>query len=124
MDNIVERQEVTVEDLPEEFATKSKMDLEENESTIDELPYDIFSMEKLDDFLEILKILEDASNLDIKIGRNRLADILKTRGLSLSPEQIRTKLKELEKFGLVDIGTTKQGTIINQKGKAFLGQMK
>lgn len=124
LDNIVERQEVTVEDLPEEFATKSKMDLEENESTIDELPYDIFSMEKLDDFLEILKILEDASNLDIKIGRNRLADILKTRGLSLSPEQIRTKLKELEKFGLVDIGTTKQGTIINQKGKAFLGQMK
>lgn len=124
LDSIVERQIVTVKDLPEEFAKKSKAILEQNESTLDELPYDIFSTEQIDDFVEILKILEGASNFNIKIGRNRLADILKTKGLSLSPEQIRTKLKELEKFGLVDIGTTKQGTVINQKGKAFLAQMK
>ncbi len=124
LDSIVERQIVTVEDLPEEFTAKSKVNLEQNKSTLNELPYDIFLAEEVDDLVAILKILEDACNFNIKIGRNRLAAILKTRGLNFSPEQIRTKLKALEKFGLVDIGTTKQGTVINQKGKVFLEQMK
>ena len=56
----------------------------------------------------------------MKIGRNRISDILGTKGINYSSEQIRMKLKELEVLGLVNIGTTRQGTTISQEGKVFL----
>ena len=66
------------------------------------------------------RVAKNADNLNLKIGRNRILEILSTKGFNYSAEQIRAKLKELEMLGLVNIGTTRQGSSISQAGKLFL----
>lgn len=120
LDSIVEKQIVTVEDLPEELTKQSIVDNKQKEIELKELSTGILPLEKIHEYIHILKILQYANSLNIRIGRNRIADILMSKGVYLSSEQVRTKLKELEKLGLVNIGTTKQGTRINQRGINFI----
>ena len=117
--NIVDKQMVTIEDLPEEFMMHYT-DENDNVEKLDDLVVDMLPKQKIDEYIQILKILENADNLNMKIGRNRISDILGTKGINYSSEQIRMKLKELEVLGLVNIGTTRQGTTISQEGKVFL----
>lgn len=124
LDNIVDSNEVTVEDLPEDLRVQAAVIEKEKSPVLPESVLEILGVEKIDEYIEILKVLEKANYLSIKIGRNRIAQILRTKGLKLTSEQIRIKLKQLEKIGLVDIGTTKQGTTINEQGKIFLKKYK
>jgi transcriptional regulator with PAS, ATPase and Fis domain len=118
--NIIDKQEVTVDDLPEEFLMHYSRDKEYKRKKLDDIGVDMFQKEKIEEYVHILKILDNADKLEMKIGRNRISEILKTKNINYSSEQIRTKLKELEILGLVNIGTTRQGTSISQKGKLFL----
>jgi len=124
LDSIVEKQVVTAEDLPEDFVMRSMLHKEENELEFKEIFAESLPKEKINEYTEILKILEHAENMKIIIGRNRISDILESNGLYLSPEQVRQRLKELEKIGFINIGKTKQGTTINQEGKMFLKNIK
>lgn len=117
--NIADNQMITIEDLPEEFLYHY-YDNENDDDKIDDMMFDMIPKEKLNDYLNILKVLENADNLNLKIGRNRILEILSTKGFNYSAEQIRAKLKELEMLGLVNIGTTRQGSSISQAGKLFL----
>ncbi|MCR1898893.1 sigma 54-interacting transcriptional regulator [Irregularibacter muris] len=120
LDSIVEKQRVTLRDLPEELIAQLTPFNELPQWEGEHASKNLFFVEKMDVYIEILKILERANRLDLKIGRNKITEILKTKGLNFSTEQIRTKLNKLEELGLVDIGKTKQGTRINEKGKIFL----
>lgn len=124
LDNIVESKVVIVEDLPEDLARQTIEHNKVDKSVLEKSTIEILSTDKIDEYIEILSILENANNLNIRIGRNRITQILKTKGLKLTSEQVRVKLKQLEKIGLVDIGATKQGTIINEQGKIFLDEQK
>lgn len=116
LDNIAEGEIVNPEDLPEEFMQNEKDD--SFEEMIEVLLTDSDRIH-----VEILKILEKTNSLGINIGRNRISNILKSKNLDLSPDQVRSKIKELEKIGLVEIGSTKQGTNISSEGKNYLNKI-
>mgnify|MGYP000194268142 FL=1 len=120
LDSIVESKVVTLNDLPEDLLTQLTKDRVEKELISEEAFTGIVSTDKMREYVEILKVLEKANILNIKIGRNKISDMLKMRGVYLSSEQVRTKLKDLDKIGLVDVGTTKQGTTITERGRLFL----
>ena len=74
----------------------------------------------INEFIFILKELYLAQELNKNIGRRKIADNAKINNLDLSPQMIRTRVKALEKMGLVNIGTGRQGTNITKEGIDFL----
>ena len=116
LDNIAEGEVVYREDLPEDFMQNK------NDDSLEDM-IEILSTSRDKIHVEILKILQKTNSLDMNIGRNRISEILKNKNFDLSPDQVRTKIKELEKIGLVEIGSTKQGTNISDDGKNYLNKI-
>jgi len=125
-----------LKNMVEYFSIKSK----HTKIDIDDLPYDIMSNyelkksnfesditlnEKLQSYNQdlikyILEITYSNKNNHSTIGRKRMKSILNKKGLKITDSKLRTLLKHLESYNLVDVGITKQGTIITDKGEFFL----
>jgi len=124
IDSIVEGDEVKLEDLPEEFITQIEGMKKVEDNIIGQIDVDLLPSEKLDAYVAILKILNSTNELGVKMGRNKISKILIDNNIDLSPEQVRSRMKELERAGMVEIGNTKQGTIMSSKGRMFLESYK
>lgn len=59
---------------------------------------------------------------NLSLGRQRLVNELRKKGIPLTEDMVRTRLKALERKGLVSIGSGRQGTTITEKGRELLAQ--
>lgn len=72
--------------------------------------------------LAILKIMSDLADFGQSIGRRRLQVLLGQAGIQLTEDQIRTRLRALEKQGLVKVSLGRAGSTITEKGKEMVWQ--
>ncbi|SHJ65181.1 Transcriptional regulator containing PAS, AAA-type ATPase, and DNA-binding Fis domains [Anaerobranca californiensis DSM 14826] len=68
----------------------------------------------------LLKKIYELNENNIIVGREKLADVLKESGFSMTPAQIRVRLEKLEKMGLIIKKKGRIGTIITTEGKKLL----
>jgi transcriptional regulator with PAS, ATPase and Fis domain len=71
----------------------------------------------------VLKSLYDARNDNKAIGRESIRKMAKDNGLEITDSQIRTVMRILVKYGLVRSGTTRQGSVITQRGIDFINSL-
>lgn len=111
---------ITLDHIPEQLTVPStRLELPPPLRT-DEGLRDLIAL-PLDDLdMKILTVLEAFYHSQQVVGRYSLSQVGVLRDLGLTEQRLRTRLKKLEKLGLVDIGTTRQGTKITEKGMACL----
>lgn len=118
MTQITDSQLIGVDALPPylDFVKTRSGKVKEEKSLDIKLP---FGIEKAQ---FILKTLGESQEKNIRIGRRKIAMLGSKQGLeNFTEDKVRTMLKHLEKEELIFIGTTKQGSIITEKGKEYLG---
>lgn len=120
LETLCDHQVIGPGDLPEEFQTGIGRETEgdqwmwtpvitENGSRIAE------------DLAYILEQLHRAMQNGAVLGRNKLCRLSQSRPEgALSPEQLRTRFEKLERYGLIKVGRTRQGSRITDKGELFL----
>lgn len=119
--SVVEENKVETKHLPEEFRMVGRNDQKENNEKNKKIKNILKQKGNIDEFIGILKVLNDAQKQGINIGRKRIADGLKNQQIKLTPEMVRGRLKILEKYELIKIGRTRQGSTLTNKGKKFIG---
>ncbi|KRQ85834.1 Nif-specific regulatory protein [Caloramator mitchellensis] len=79
-----------------------------------DLPFDIFYEHNplRQDLKIILNIIEDLSKKGENASRRKIEGICKERGLNLTEQMIRTRLKELEKMGYIKPRKGRGGTVL------------
>ena len=118
-DSIVDNTEITVADLPEFFMRHISV---HEDTSYDEIE-DYFSNKNMfDDCMNILKVMDSYKNKKILLGRKTIKNILEKNEINLSLEQIRHRTDKLSEIGFVNIGKTKQGSSITNKGILFLSK--
>jgi transcriptional regulator with PAS, ATPase and Fis domain len=118
--SVVEEPKVEPRHLPEEFQKIDKDKKEENNNESNRINKKLKEEGNLQEFIGILNVLYEAQKQGINIGRKRIADKLKERQLRLTPEMVRGRLKILEKYKLIEIGTTRQGSSLTEQGKELI----
>ncbi len=79
--------------------------------------------EMLGEFTAILEELEISRMLDTNIGRYKLLENLREKKVMLSEYRLKYYLKLLNKHGLAQSGSTRQGTMITDKGLEFIARL-
>lgn len=74
--------------------------------------------------MHILHIIDSYTSSNKIAGREKLTEELNEQGHSLTQYQMRTRLENLEKRGLVTMGRGKQGTTLTEKGMRYLEKQK
>ncbi|MCR1899327.1 sigma 54-interacting transcriptional regulator [Irregularibacter muris] len=120
IDNIVESEWVSKEDLPGDFIDGIDQYSKGEGSPPGEIDFNLLPLEDMKDYIAVLKVLDNTKELGMKLGRNKISEILKSIRIDLSPQQVRLRLKDLEKIGFVKVRSTKQGSMITEKGRHFL----
>ena len=72
------------------------------------------------DLLLILSAIKELEQQSLIAGRGSLSKLPKLQNIGLSETKVKTRLKKLEKMGLVSIGTTKQGVHLTQDGNNII----
>ncbi len=124
LETLCDHQEIAPADLPEEFRTYGGGEpageqwlwepviAENGRKTAEELAY-------------LLEQLHRAMQNGAVLGRNKLCRLSQSRPEGpLSPEQLRTRFEKLERYGLIKVGRTRQGSQITEKGETFLQSWK
>ena len=124
--NIVEETVVKPEHLPEEFRdkgdfpdTSGKNRLASNQDRSNECNVILAQLKNFgmpEEFIPILRILNQARFQEQKLGRNRIAEKARTQDLRITQDMVRYRLKKLAEVGLVHIGKKRQGSRITEKG--------
>ncbi len=114
---ISENKTIEKEDLPEKFFNNICSKDNDVYYLIND---DLDSKKILKQCLIILEQLKYAKTNSIKIGRNKLRDLIEEKGINITVEQLRQRLILLKNYGLIVSGATRQGSIITEKGKMFL----
>jgi PAS domain S-box-containing protein len=116
MTGVMEGNEITVKDLPEQF----KQLEEDNEvALVDVLAY----LEKEGDlfgFYAILSCLYEAKKQMKRIGRGKVLEHVNTLGSPLTEQQIRRRMAVLRDLGLIYAGNKGKGSIITDAGTSTL----
>ena len=117
--SVVEEKRVKPKHLPEEFQLKKS----ENEFANDEFIEIKEQLKKNGDLIEyitVLRVIKEAKEQGIKIGRRRIAQKVSSQGIELSPEMVRNRMKKLKEFELIKVGKTRQGSRLTDKGKKIV----
>lgn len=75
-------------------------------------------------FVMVLNELESAEKVYSRASRSYLVNRLSEKGIPITDNILRRILRELEELECINIGSTKQGTKITQKGKETLKRLK
>lgn len=118
LETLCDSDEITPDDIPEEF--KKNMDLKS--------PYNIEFENILSnckestilEFHAILNSLYMANSEKSSMGKTAICRLMNNLGVEISVEQVRHRLSKLSYHGFIDVGKTKQGSKITQKGISFL----
>lgn len=110
-----ESNQLTSEDIPDKgFFIGAATDDHEKKISEEVLP-------KLKEELKyLLKEVNSFNNKNELVGREKLAKIFEGTGYEMTPYQVRNRLEELERIGLVIKKRGKHGTIVTEKGKKTL----
>lgn len=115
--NMSENTCIEMKDLPEEIRKRPSMEkCNSLEKPLKELKC-LFNKKEL---YFLLKTLSEYKASSASIGRKKLANIAQEHGLFLTENKIRTRLEYMANYGLVEIGKTRQGTLITNKGEQIL----
>ncbi|MGI6226041.1 MAG: sigma-54 interaction domain-containing protein, partial [Peptococcales bacterium] len=118
-----------IDDLPvdylevNEFCEKPDSDKPIQDSSLivnDNLPLNINGMTLLEEDVIILKLLSDYGECGMNLGRRKLKELVAHKGLFLSEDKIRSRLKVLEQKKLVSIFIGRKGSEITKHGKELL----
>lgn len=109
---------IQIEDMPPDLIYVGDKRIVEDE--LKELLSTIKKSPDFTEYLEILKELKQAKSIENTMGRKKLVIILQKEGLNVTEEKIRTRLKKLSIWGLVETGSTRQGSTITLKGLKLL----
>lgn len=72
--------------------------------------------------LAILRILFYSAQNGQTIGRRRILELMEKEGIATTEDKIRTRLKYLEKNGLINVLKGRAGSVITEKGKTFISK--
>lgn len=120
---IVDDDVIDVDDLPIDIAEGSNM-IEEDDTSVVNIIKSLENICSLAIFKSVLEELEIADDSYIRASRAYLLDKLLSKGIKTTDSTLRKALKELDKWGFINVGSTRQGTRINQRGRNFLNQLK
>lgn len=105
---------ITIEDIPEKLRWPGQKPHERNEQPA------LKEIELSVEEREILRILDDYDQQNRSVGRYELVQRPELERLGLTEQRLRTRMRKLEKMGLVHIGATKQGSQLTSKGKRLV----
>lgn len=137
LETLCEHREVLPGDLPEEFRGSAAQEANADQTSgvsqicnpvhasgleeLFELIAASTSSQVLDQLRFILTQLQLAESSGITMGRKRIHQLsLQRKNGSITVEQLRSRFYKLEQYGLIHVGTTRQGSTITEKGQAFL----
>lgn len=123
IENIVDYNQVYEKDLPKEFIEE----INENEVANHDFSYILNALKEKDwlkDSIHILEELLKYKRIGEKVGRSRISSSLRSKGIKLTDDKIRVRLKYLENLELASIGKTREGSTITEKGEFFLDFIK
>lgn len=123
--NISEGDIIQLEDLPLDINKISAEDKHFNgDQDIKHLIEKLDCLFNLKDVKFILEVLKYYKDKNVRVGRRKLADLARLKGMELTEDKIRTLLKNLQQYGLVLSGRTRQGTVLTKKGETVLGHIR
>ena len=119
---IVDDDVIDVDDLPIDIAEGSNM-IEEDDTSVVNIIKSLENICSLAIFKSVLEELKTADDSYIKASRPYLLDKLLSKGIKTTDSTLRKVLKALDNWGFINVGSTRQGTRINQRGRNFLNQL-
>jgi len=119
---IVDGNIIDVDDLPIDIAEGSNM-IEEDDTSVVNIIKSLENICSLAIFKSVLEELKTADDSYIKASRPYLLDKLLSKGIKTTDSTLRKVLKALDNWGFINVGSTRQGTRINQRGRNFLNQL-
>ena len=117
---------IEFEDMPfaikeyyEEMQEKDKIEKEQEK---EEYCKEIFGR-RYEDYLFLLKRIEECCNKGESSGRQKLVEICKKQEILLTEQEIRGILKKLEDLELIEVYKGRRGNKISNKGKELLDKL-
>ncbi|MDP3387771.1 MAG: sigma 54-interacting transcriptional regulator [Eubacteriales bacterium] len=111
---------IEIDSLPYDIRTSNQTNLLGLQSSHKKVLYQLKEYFDIDHINKILTLLSGNNDSVVKLGRNNMLNILKSFDIEITYSKLRTIMKHLNSHGLVEIGITKQGTILSDKGNDFL----
>jgi len=118
LEALCDKDEITPNDIPKEFKISTH-----SETLYDAEFENVLSLYKssvIEEFRIILKNFNIAYRNNSSLGKTALNRLMTNLGIKISTEQVRNRLSKLSSHGFIEIGKTKQGSKITQKGILFL----
>lgn len=120
---IVDDNIIDVDDLPIDITEGSDI-IEKQDKDVAAVIKSLENVCPIAVFKSVLEELKMADDSYIRASRAYLLDKLLSKGVKTTDSTLRKALKELDSWGFINVGNTRQGTRINQRGKIFLSQLK
>ena len=116
---IVDGDMIDADDLPVDVCGSIERH-ETNDSGMEDIVEGLEKLCPIGILTEILEELETADDSYMRASRSYLLEKLLCRGINTTDNALRKVLKELDRLDYINVGSTKQGTRITQKGRSFL----
>lgn len=117
---------IEFEDMPfaikEYYEDMQEKDKIEKEQEKEEYCKEIFGR-RYEDYLFLLKRIEECCNKGESSGRQKLVEICKKQEILLTEQEIRGILKKLEDLELIEVYKGRRGNKISNKGKELLDKL-
>ncbi|TWT25354.1 sigma-54-dependent Fis family transcriptional regulator [Planomicrobium sp. CPCC 101110] len=120
MTAVMENNEITLSDLPEQFKEK----LVQEEQREDDLLEILRKEGDLNEFYVILSSLSQAKKQMKNIGRGKVVETAATEGFPLSEQKVRKRMAILRDHGLIYSGNKGKGSKISDSGESLLKMIK
>lgn len=109
---------IQIEDMPPDLLYSGNIEVADKE--IKELLNTLQRTAGYREYIQILLVLRKARYDQITMGRKKLVLSLQREGFDLTEEMTRTRMKKLNYWGLIEAGSTRQGSTITLKGLKVL----
>lgn len=119
---IVDDDVIDVDDLPIDI-TEGSNTIEKHDTSVVSIIKSLENICAIGIFESVLEELEIADDSYIRASRAYLLDRLLSKGVKTTDSTLRKVLKALDNWGFINVGSTRQGTRINQRGRNFLNQL-
>lgn len=122
----LDKETIECEDLPQSFhscISKSSMALPGTGASYDKELLLRIAGNKIDDYLFVLKCLNEAYLKHETAGRNSIAEMAEKNGIYLSQQEVRDILNKLDGLSLIKISKGRGGSKINSKGLSVFAEM-
>lgn len=117
-EEIIEFQELPPA-IKEYYIETTEKEKKDTETKKEEILINLFG-DRFEDYLFVLKKIEEATKNGESSGRQRLSELSKKHSVYLTEQEIRSILKKLENLEFIKVFKGRKGNIISEKGKEIL----